>query len=56
MHDTLPHQTLYESYINAAGKGLPATSEPADGLGRHFEKARQTFHPLFQQLPAVHED
>lgn len=40
MHDTLPYQTLYECHIKAADKGLPATSEPADGLRRHIKEGR----------------
>ena len=56
MHDTLPHQALNEGHVDTAGEVLPAASEPADGLGRHIEKTGQAFHPLFQQLLAVHEN
>ena len=56
MHDTFPYQTLNEGHVDTAGEGFPATSEPANGLGRHIEKPGQTFHPLFQQLLAVHEN
>ena len=35
---------------------LSAASDSADGFWRQTEKRRQSFHPLFQQLAAMHED
>ncbi len=56
MHDTFPHQALDEGHVDPPGEAFPASTKPADGFGRHIEKSGQAFHPLFQQLLAVHEN
>ena len=55
-HDVLSYQALDDRHIQQSGR-LPASApDPADELGMKSEKARQSLHPLFQQLPAMHEN
>ena len=52
----LPHKTLNERDIERAGGSASAASDSTDGLRRQAKKRRQSFYPLIQQLPTMHEN
>ena len=56
LDDALADQALDDRDIQRAGQLPLAAADPANRLRRQAEKRRQSLDPLFQQLPAMHEN
>ena len=47
---------MNKRHVNCACRLLSSAADTSDGLGRQIKEGGQSFHPLFHQLAAMHEN